>query len=179
MTACAWSLSNPQSPRNGHGARQLCPGSVGQALHSALLMGENISFPAFATRVAASRSPWDAVRWGRLIRNSADAADPPRVASSGSPNMVTWTPEALGVFLVGVHNDRMMAAYLPIATIGMRRGEALGLRWADVDLEAGRAAIRQTLITVNHVPTLGTPKTARGERAPSGQPRRSHGDSTS
>jgi integrase len=105
----------------------------------------------------------DAVRWGRLIRNPADAANPPLV-TSWSPDMVTWTPEQLAVFLNGVRNDRIVAAYVLIATTGMRRGEALGLRWGDVDLEAGRAAIRQTLITVNHVPTLGTPKTSKGRR---------------
>jgi integrase len=33
------------------------------------------------------------------------------------------------------------------------------------DLEAGRAAIRQTVIAVHHVATLGTPKTAKGRRA--------------
>jgi len=53
------------------------------------------------------------------------------------------------VLLDGVRNDRMVAAYFRIVTTGMRRGEALGLRWADVDLDAGRAAIRQTLVTVN------------------------------
>jgi integrase len=106
----------------------------------------------------------DAVRWGRLVRNPADAADPPRATSSGSPDMVTWTAEQVRAFLHGVRDDRLGAAYLLLATTGMRRGEALGLRWSDVDLDAGRAAIRQTLIAVNHVPTLGTPKTAKGRR---------------
>jgi len=46
----------------------------------------------------------------------------------------------------------------------MRRGEALGLRWADVDLDDGRAAIRQTVIAVNHQPVVGTPKTTKGRR---------------
>jgi integrase len=105
-----------------------------------------------------------AVRWGRLVRNPADAADPPRITSSGSPDMVTWTAEQVGAFLHGVRDDRLGGAYLLLATTGMRRGEALGLRWSDLDLEGGRAAIRQTLIAVNHVPTLGTPKTAKGRR---------------
>jgi integrase len=45
-----------------------------------------------------------------------------------------------------------------------RRGEALGLRWSDLDLDAGRASIRQTVIAVKHTPMLGTPKTAKGRR---------------
>ncbi len=78
--------------------------------------------------------------------------------------MVTWTAEQLSAFLQGVADDRLGAAYLLLATTGMRRGEALGLRWSDLDLDAGRAAIRQTLIAVNHEPMLGTPKTAKGRR---------------
>lgn len=38
------------------------------------------------------------------------------------------------------------------------------LRWADLDLDAGRAAIRQTVIVVNHEIQLGQPKTAKGTR---------------
>lgn len=106
----------------------------------------------------------DAVRWGRLARNPADAADPPRNTSSGSPDMVTWSAGELARFLDGARQDRHWAAYLLLATTGMRRGEALGLRWADLDLTANRAAIRQTVVTVNHEVQLGTPKTAKGRR---------------
>jgi len=112
----------------------------------------------------AHRAFKDAVRWGRLVRNPAEAADPPRATSSGSPEMVTWTAAQLRTFLDGVRDDRLGAAYVLLATTGMRRGEALGLRWTDLDLDSGRAAVRQTVIAVNHVPTLGTPKTAKGRR---------------
>ncbi|MGH9053348.1 MAG: site-specific integrase [Acidimicrobiia bacterium] len=46
----------------------------------------------------------------------------------------------------------------------MRRGEVLGLRWGDVDLEAGRLAIRQTLLAIRHVLSYSEPKTKRGRR---------------
>jgi len=112
----------------------------------------------------AHRAFKDAVKWGRLVRNPADAADPPRATASGSPDMVTWTAAELHRFLDGVRDDRLHAAYFLLATTGMRRGEALGLRWTDVDLDAGRAAVRQTVIAVNHQPMMGTPKTAKGRR---------------
>jgi integrase len=51
-----------------------------------------------------------------------------------------------------------------LATTGLRRGECLGLRWSDLDLDGGRASIRQTVIAVKHTPMLGTPKTAKGRR---------------
>jgi integrase len=47
---------------------------------------------------------------------------------------------------------------------GVRRGEALGLRWTDVDLRRGRAAITQTLIIVGGAVQLSQPKTRRARR---------------
>lgn len=49
----------------------------------------------------------DAVRWGRLARNPADAADPPKATASGRPDMVTWTAEEVRVFLDGVRENRL------------------------------------------------------------------------
>jgi integrase len=54
--------------------------------------------------------------------------------------------------------------YLLLATTGLRRGEALGLRWSDLDLDAGRASIRPTVIAIRHTVMIGTPKTAKGRR---------------
>ena len=67
----------------------------------------------------------DAVRWGRLVRNAADAADQPR---KSSPEMQVWTPEEMRRFLQHVSDDRLFAAWQLLATTGMRRGELLGLR---------------------------------------------------
>lgn len=106
----------------------------------------------------------DAVKWGRLARNPGDAADPPRSVASGAPEMATWSAQQLRSFLEGVRGDRLSAAYLLLATTAMRRGEALGLRWVDLDLDAGRAAVRQTVIAVHHEVQFGTPKTAKGRR---------------
>ena len=78
--------------------------------------------------------------------------------------MVTWTAQQLRRFFDGVRDDRVFGAYLLLATSGMRRGEALGLRWADLDLVEGRASIRQTVIVVSHIVQMGTPKTAKGRQ---------------
>ena len=50
------------------------------------------------------------------------------------------------------------------ATTGMRRGEVLGLRWCDVDLESATIAVRQTLVSVGSELLFCPPKTARGKR---------------
>jgi integrase len=104
----------------------------------------------------------DAVKWGRLARNAAEAADPPKAA--GRPESITWTADQLRSFLEGTRGNRYWAAYLLLATTGLRRGEALGLRWSDLDLDAGRASIRQTVIAIRHTVMIGTPKTAKGRR---------------
>jgi integrase len=79
--------------------------------------------------------------------------------------MTTWTATELRAFLDGVKDDRLYAAYLLLATSGMRREEALGLRWSDLDVVGSRAAIRQTVIAVHHVVEIGAPKTAKGRRS--------------
>lgn len=102
----------------------------------------------------------DAVRWGRLARNPADAADPPRASASHKPTMKTWTADQVRAFLAYTAAHRLYAAFLLLATTGMRRGEALGLRWCDLDLVGGRASVVQTVIVrLGHATvgiTLGT-----------------------
>ena len=60
-----------------------------------------------------------------------------------------------------------------LATTGMRRGEAIGLRWTDVDLDTGRLRIVQTITQIRSKVTVGEPKTARGP--PIDRARRAHG----
>ena len=46
----------------------------------------------------------------------------------------------------------------------MRRGEAIGLRWSDLDLDAGRLRVVQTIIQTRSLVSVGEPKTAQGRR---------------
>lgn len=78
--------------------------------------------------------------------------------------MRTWTADQLRAFLEHTAEHRLHAAFVLLATTGMRRGECLGLRWSDLDLTAGRLSIVQTVIAVNHEVRIGSPKTARGRR---------------
>lgn len=103
-----------------------------------------------------------AVQWQHVARNVADGAAPPRARASAG--MQTWSSDELRAFLDYVSDDRRYAAWLIAAATGMRRGEVLGLRWRDVDLDAGRAAITQTLLSVGNKLSFSTPKTAKGRR---------------
>ena len=62
----------------------------------------------------------DAVRWGYVARNVADAADPPKIVT---PEMQVWSPAQLRTFLIHVRDDRLYAAWMLFATTVMRRGE--------------------------------------------------------
>jgi integrase len=105
----------------------------------------------------------DAVKWNRLVRNPADAADPPRAkdANEAAPDMRTWEGAQLGAFLRWVAPDRYGPAFYFAATTGMRRGEVLGLQWSDLDLEGAKVTIKRALIAVNHEAVAGQTKTGR------------------
>ena len=106
----------------------------------------------------------DAVRWGHISRNPLDAADPPRKKGDGAREMRTWTKEQLKAFLGAMAGDRLSPLWHLVAMTGMRRGEAIGLRWSDVDLEGGRLAVRRALIPINREVVVSEPKTAKGRR---------------
>jgi integrase len=118
-----------------------------------------------AVHVVLHKAFGAAVKWERLAKNPADHADPPRVAVEAD-DMQTWTASQLRTFLevTASSEDRNHALWVLLATTGMRRGEALGLRWQDVDLDAGRLRVVQTVLSINGKIAVSEPKTARGRR---------------
>ncbi|MGI8537085.1 MAG: site-specific integrase [Mycobacteriales bacterium] len=54
--------------------------------------------------------------------------------------------------------------YRLVAHTGLRRGEAVGLRWSDVDLAAGSLMISNQHVDVGYRVVHGEPKTKRGRR---------------
>jgi len=106
----------------------------------------------------------DAVRWGHISRNPLDAADPPRKKGDGAREMRTWTKGQLKAFLEALAGERLYALWHTIAMTGMRRGEAIGLRWSDVDLENARLSVRRALIPSGREVIVSEPKTIKGRR---------------
>jgi integrase len=121
--------------------------------------------PATVRRVHATlhRALKDAVRWSRLSRNPVDSADPPRAAGFDR-EMKVWTATDLRTFLTSERDSDLYPLWLTLATTGMRRGEALGLSWEDLDMEAGRLSVTKTLIMNGYATMLSTPKTKKGRR---------------
>ncbi len=48
--------------------------------------------------------------------------------------------------------------WLLVVQTGLRRGEALGVRWQDIDLDTGKLRVRQCIEAVNGKPHIQTPK---------------------
>ncbi len=86
------------------------------------------------------------VRWQMLPRNVADVISPPKAERS---EMKIWTLEQVVTFLDASQVHRLHAAFDLALMTGMRRGEVLGLQWADIDFERSRLTIRHNLVEVH------------------------------
>lgn len=100
----------------------------------------------------------DAVDAGIVPNNVADRAKPPRPDRRSSSEIQCWGPEELARFLGHAVGTRLAAAWRLAAMTGMRRGEVLGLRWSDIDLDAGRLCVRQAVVSVAYAVLQSTPK---------------------
>jgi integrase len=102
-----------------------------------------------------------AVRRGLIAANPAALIDlPPAVQHE----MTVWERSDLNTFLLAAQQHRLWALFTLMAYTGMRRGEAVGLRWRDVDLNRGFAHIEQQIIWLPDAPVTGPPKTRSGRR---------------
>jgi integrase len=106
-----------------------------------------------------------AARWQLLARNPCDLADPPSPKATRPRPMATWAAGELSSFLEAVAGERSYPLWVVLASTGMRRGEALGARWQDLDLDAARWQIRRTLVAIGHELRESTPKTDQGRRS--------------
>ncbi|MDA1258030.1 MAG: site-specific integrase [Chloroflexi bacterium] len=102
-----------------------------------------------------------AVRWGIVTRNVASLVSPPRVIR---PEVRPLTPEQARSFLDAAAGDPMEHLYALALALGLRQGEALGLVWDDIDLDAGTLSVRRTLQRYGGAYHLDEPKTVRSRR---------------
>jgi integrase len=78
--------------------------------------------------------------------------------------MQVWTPAELARFLRSIEGSHNEALFRTIAMTGMRRSEAVGLRWCDVELTRGAVVISQAATQIDGVEQIDTPKSRRSRR---------------
>ncbi len=111
--------------------------------------------------VILRRALGQAVKDGLVGRNVAKLADPPRWKR---PEIKPWEPAEAARFLDAIRTERLEAAYLLALSLGLRRGEVLGLRWSDVDLEGKTVTISQALARVGGKLEFIEPKSRQSRR---------------
>jgi integrase len=103
-----------------------------------------------------------AVKWGLIARNPADAVDPPH---SHRPEMHTLNEDGLNNVLQAARKTVYYALFYTLLFTGIRRSEALALRWSDIDLVTGHISINRS---IHHLRTgeivFRQPKTERSRR---------------
>lgn len=102
-----------------------------------------------------------AVKQELIPRNPADLVDPPLIEQK---ERQTLTPEQIQRLLTACTGSFI---YLPVmfaVLLGLRRGEALGLQWEDVDFQQKTITIRHSVTCDKQGYTLGNPKTKNSRR---------------
>jgi integrase len=102
-----------------------------------------------------------AVAWGLVTTNPAQAVRPPK---PDRPRLEVPTAEQLLQLVGAAEGTSWEIPLLLAATTGARRGEVLAVRWADVDLDAGRLRITRALQRVGAELVVVDPKTPRARR---------------
>lgn len=107
-----------------------------------------------------------AVREEKLSRNVADLVEAPARKSEETRDVKAYTAEEARAISRAVAGHRLEALFLVAWQLGLRRGELLGLRWQDVDLDRGVLRVVQELTEDRRAKHLmfGTPKSPKSRR---------------
>jgi integrase len=139
---------------------KLAPGQV-QAMLNGKVAGGLAPRTAGHLRAVLRRALNVAIRHGLLQRNVATLIDLPRAR----PFEATFlAPDQAKQLLVAIRGDRLEALITVALALGLRQGEALGLRWQDVDTEAGTLTVRHALQRIGGELKLVEPKTRLSRR---------------
>jgi integrase len=101
------------------------------------------------------------VREELITRNVAQLVELPACEPSV---IVPWSPTEALAFLQAAIDDPLYPAFVPLLLYGLRRGEVLGLRWQDIDLEAQIIHARQQIHRSQGQLRIGPVKTRAGSR---------------
>jgi integrase len=100
-----------------------------------------------------------AVRWGELNRNPADAVDPPKV--EWKPMQTYDLPETVEL-IEAVRDTPLLVPTLLAVLCGLRRGEICALRWRNADLAAGQMSVVESVEQTKAGLRFKSPKSGKG-----------------
>ena len=104
-----------------------------------------------------------AMRWNLIARNPVELVDAPRPERH---EVTALSAEQVSKLLATAAGDRHEALYVVAVTGGLRLGEILGLRWADLDWATGALQVRRSLgRTKQNGLAFTEPKTQKGRRS--------------
>lgn len=112
-------------------------------------------------RAILRRALAQALKWGLVARNVATLVDPPRVIRH---EITPLSPANARKLMAAAPEDRLGALYSLCLAMGLRQGEALALRWSDLDLDNGLLRVNSALQRIDGAFRLVEPKTAKSRR---------------
>ncbi|MBI4236302.1 MAG: site-specific integrase [Chloroflexi bacterium] len=139
---------------------RLTPSHVEKMMNDGLAAGQSprsVSHHRAVLRTALNV----AMRDGHVVRNVASLAAPPQVPEREFHAMSLTEARAL---LEAVKGDRLEALFTVPLAIGLRQGEALGLRWPDVDFASRQLSVRRNLQRIDGEWRFLEPKTKKSRR---------------
>jgi integrase len=124
--------------------RKLKPMQISDAYARALFSGRRDGKGGLSARTVGhihrvlKQALGQAVRWEMLIRNPAEAVDPPKVERS---TMNTYDIQQTAALIEALRGSRMLIPALLAVLCGLRRGEIAALRWGRIDLSVGQISV--------------------------------------
>lgn len=102
-----------------------------------------------------------AVRRGLIRRNPAGTVELPKPTK---PKTAVWTRDEAARFLAGTADEPLHLLYRLLLLCGLRRGEAVGLQWGDIDFGQPTLTVRRQIVSVDGQLLVGPPKSDAGLR---------------
>ena len=105
-----------------------------------------------------------AVAEGLIPTSPAETVRAPRRRPQDDREVTIWTPDELARFIAAADLDPWAACWR-LAASGLRRSEVCGMRWQDLDLDAGSASVRQGRVAFgNKSESVDAPKSKASAR---------------
>jgi integrase len=152
LIATGTRYGRPLTPSTLHRIRATLRSALNAAIRDGLLRDNPARFVELPTPRRPQPQVWTEHRVDAWLRGER------------RPSVAVWTARQLARFLDLVADDRLFAMWWLIALRGLRRGEAAGLRWVDVDLDQHVVMIEQQRIAYGRTVEVGPPKTRASRR---------------